>query len=41
MNGLLSSMRIMVPDKELKYLEPGDYFEDDRILMVSVKEKYV
>lgn len=28
-------------DKELKYLEPGDYFEDDRILMVSVKEKYV
>lgn len=28
-------------DKELKYLEPGDYFEDARILMVSVKEKYV
>lgn len=28
-------------DKELKYLEPGDYFEDDRILMVSIKEKYV
>lgn len=28
-------------DKELKYLEPGDRFEDDRILMVSVKEKYV
>lgn len=28
-------------DKELKYLEPGDYFEDDRILMVNIKEKYV
>lgn len=28
-------------DKELKYLEPGDYFEDDRIWMVSIKEKYV
>lgn len=28
-------------DKELKYLEPGDYFEDDRILMVGIKEKYV
>lgn len=28
-------------DKELKYLEPGDYFEDDRILMLSIKEKYV
>lgn len=28
-------------DKELKYLEPGDYFEDDRIFMVSIKEKYV
>lgn len=28
-------------DKELKYLEPGDRFEDDRILMVSIKEKYV
>lgn len=28
-------------DKELKYLEPGDYFEDNRILMVSIKEKYV
>lgn len=28
-------------DKELKYLEPGDYFEDDRILMISIKEKYV
>lgn len=28
-------------DKELKYLEPGDYFEDARILMVSIKEKYV
>lgn len=28
-------------NKELKYLEPGDYFEDDRILIVSIKEKYV
>lgn len=28
-------------DKELKYLEPGDYFEDNCILMVSIKEKYV
>ena len=28
-------------DKELKYLEPGDRFEDGRILMVSIKEKYV
>lgn len=28
-------------DKELKYLEPGDRFEDERILMVSIKEKYV
>lgn len=28
-------------DKELKYLEPGDYFEDGCILMVSIKEKYV
>lgn len=28
-------------DKELKYLKPGDYFEGDRILMVSIKEKYV
>ena len=28
-------------DKELKYLEPGDYFEDGRILMVGIKEKYV
>lgn len=28
-------------DKELKYLEPGDCFEDERILMVSIKEKYV
>ena len=30
-----------IEDKELKYLEPGDYFEDNRILMVSIKEKYV
>ena len=28
-------------DKELKYLETGDYFVDDRILMVNVAEKYV
>lgn len=28
-------------DKELKYLEPGDYFEDAHILMVNVAEKYV
>lgn len=28
-------------DKELKYLKPGDRFEDERILMVSIKEKYV
>ena len=30
-----------IEDKELKYLEPGDYFEDDRILIVNVSEKYV
>lgn len=28
-------------DKELKYLEPGDHFEDGSILMVNVAEKYV
>ncbi len=28
-------------DKELKYLEPGDYFVDDRILIVNAAEKYV
>lgn len=28
-------------DKELKYLEPGDYFVDDSILMVNAAEKYV
>lgn len=28
-------------DKELKYLETGDYFVDDRILIVNVAEKYV
>ena len=28
-------------DKELKYLETGDYFVDDRILMVNIAEKYV
>ena len=31
----------IIEDKELKYLEPGDYFEEDRILMVNVAEKYV
>lgn len=30
-----------IEDKELKYLEPGDYFEDNRILMVNAAEKYV
>lgn len=30
-----------IEDKELKYLEIGDYFVDDRILMVNVAEKYV
>lgn len=30
-----------IEDKELKYLEPGDRFVDDRILMVSIKEKYI
>lgn len=30
-----------IEDKELKYLEPGDYFVDDRILMVNAAEKYV
>lgn len=28
-------------DKELKYLETGDYFVDDRILMINAAEKYV
>jgi hypothetical protein len=30
-----------IEDKELKYLKPGDYFDDQRILMVNVKEKYI
>lgn len=30
-----------IEDKELKYLETGDYFVDDRILMVNIAEKYV
>lgn len=30
-----------IEDKELKYLKPGDCFEDGRILMISIKEKYV
>lgn len=30
-----------IEDKELKHLETGDYFVDDRILIVNVAEKYV
>lgn len=30
-----------VEDKELKYLKPGDYFEDDRILITNIEEKYL
>lgn len=30
-----------IEDKELKYLKSGDYFEDQRILMVNTKEKYI
>lgn len=30
-----------VEDKELKYLKPGDYFSDDRILLINAKEKYL
>lgn len=30
-----------IEDKELKYLKPGDYFEDDRILIIDTKEKYL
>lgn len=30
-----------IEDKELKYLKPGDYFDDQRILMVNAKEKYI
>ena len=28
-------------DKEFKYLKPGDYFEDDPILMINTEEKYL
>ena len=28
-------------DTEFKYLKPGDYFEDDRILMINTEEKYL
>ena len=30
-----------IEDKELKYLKPGDCFDDQRILMVNTKEKYI
>ena len=30
-----------IEDKELKYLKPGDCFDDQRILMVNVEEKYI
>ena len=30
-----------VEDKELKYLKPGDYFDDDRILIINTKKKYL
>lgn len=30
-----------IEDKELKYLKPGDYFEEDRILIINTKEKYL
>lgn len=30
-----------VEDKELKYLKPGDYFKDGRILIINTKEKYL
>lgn len=30
-----------VEDKEFKYLKPGDYFEDDRILIINTEEKYL
>lgn len=30
-----------IEDKELKYLKPGDCFEDGRIVMINIKEKYV
>lgn len=28
-------------DTEFKYLKPGDYFEDDSILMINTEEKYL
>ena len=30
-----------IEDKELKYLKPGDYFEEDHILIINTKEKYL
>ena len=30
-----------IEDKELKYLKIGDYFEDDRILIANIEEKYL
>ena len=30
-----------IEDKELKYLKPGDYFEENRILIINTKEKYL
>lgn len=30
-----------IEDKEFKYLKPGDSFEDERILIINTKEKYL
>ena len=30
-----------IEDKELKYPKPGDYFEEDHILIINTKEKYL
>ena len=30
-----------IEDTEFKYLKPGDYFEDDRILIINTEEKYL
>ena len=30
-----------IEDKEFKYLKPGDYFEDDCILIINTEEKYL
>lgn len=30
-----------IEDKEFKYLKPGDYFEDGRILIINTEEKYL